>query len=136
MEPCLVPDVTAAPMTTPISPLGSTVLRGLVWLGGVRWAAQLFTWGSTLVIARLLAPEDYGLVALGTVLTGFLEVITDLGLGSALVQRQDLTKRDIEATMGVTCALGAGAAVLVALSASLWARLQGDPRIVSIVQSL
>jgi len=136
MEPCLVPDVTAAPMTTPIPPLGSTVLRGLVWLGGVRWAAQLFTWGSTLVIARLLAPEDYGLVALGTVLTGFLEVITDLGLGSALVQRQDLTKRDIEATMGVTCALGAGAAVLVALSASLWARLQGDPRIVSIVQSL
>src|SRR6267378_765047 len=135
MEPCLVPDVTAAPMTTPIPPLGSTVLRGLVWLGGVRWAAQLFTWGSTLVIARLLAPEDYGLVALGTVLTGFLEVITDLGLGSALVQRQDLIKRDIEATMGVTCALGAGAALLVALSASLWARLQGDPRIVSIVQA-
>jgi O-antigen/teichoic acid export membrane protein len=117
-------------------PLGGTVLRGLVWLGGVRWAAQLFTWASTLVIARLLAPEDYGLVALATVLTGFLEVITDLGLGSALVQSRELSKRDIEATMGVTCALGAGAAVLLALSAPLWARVQGDPRIVPIVQAL
>jgi O-antigen/teichoic acid export membrane protein len=117
-------------------PLGGTVLRGLVWLGGVRWAGQLFTWGSTLVIARLLAPEDYGLVALAMVLTGFLEVITDLGLGSALVQSRDLTKRDVEATMGVTCWLGLGASVLVALSAPLWAHLQGDPRIIPIVRAL
>jgi len=134
-----VTDVTAAaPPAAPTieKPLGGTVLRGLVWLGGVRWAAQLFTWASTLVIARLLAPEDYGLVALATVLTGFLEVITDLGLGSALVQSRELSKRDIEATMGVTCALGAGAAVLLALSAPLWARVQGDPRIVPIVQAL
>lgn len=128
------PPIHAAP--PPEKPLGGTVLRGLVWLGGVRWAAQLFTWASTLVIARLLAPEDYGLVALATVLTGFLEVITDMGLGSALVQARDLTKRDVEATMGVTCWLGAGAAVLVALSAPLWAHLQGDPRIIPIVQAL
>ena len=130
-----MPDATAAPVMHD-KPLGGTVLRGLVWLGGVRWAAQLFTWASTLVIARLLEPEDYGLVALATVLTGFLEVITDLGLGSALVQSRELSKRDIEATMGVTCALGAGAAVLVALSAPLWAKVQGDPRIVPIVQAL
>jgi O-antigen/teichoic acid export membrane protein len=138
-----VSEVASAPTTTPIpgvpaveKPLGGTVLRGLVWLGGVRWVAQLFTWGCTLVIARLLTPEDYGLVALATVLIYFLDVITDLGLGSALVQSRDLSKRDIEATMGVTCALGAGAAVLVALSAPLWARVQGDPRIVPIVQAL
>ena len=118
------------------APLGGTVLRGLVWLGGVRWAAQLFTWASTLIIARLLAPEDYGLVALATVLTGFLEVVTDLGLGSALVQSRNPTKRDIEATMGATCLLGLGAAILLALSAPLWANIQNDPRIIPIVQAL
>jgi O-antigen/teichoic acid export membrane protein len=118
------------------APLGGRVLRGLVWLGGVRWAAQLFTWASTLIIARLLAPEDYGLVALATVLTGFLEVITDLGLGSALVQSRNPTKQDIEATMGATCLLGLGASVIVALSAPLWAHVQNDPRIVPIVQVL
>jgi O-antigen/teichoic acid export membrane protein len=127
---------TAAAPSVASKPLGGTVLRGIVWLGSVRWAAQLFMWASTLVLARLLAPEDYGLVALATVLTGFLEVITDLGLGAALVQTRDVTKRDTEETMGATCLLGIGAGVLVALSAPLWARVQGDPRIVPIVQAL
>ncbi len=127
-------DLTGA--HAPDAPLGGTVVRGLVWLGGVRWAAQLFTWASTLFIARLLAPEDYGLVALATVLTGFLEVVTDLGLGSALVQTRNPTKRDIEATMGATCLLGLAAAILLALSAPLWADIQNDPRIVPIVRTL
>jgi O-antigen/teichoic acid export membrane protein len=117
-------------------PLGGTVLRGLVWLGGARWAAQLFTWASTLIIARLLAPEDYGLVALATVLTGFLEVITDLGLGSALVQHRDVDKRDVEATMGATWLLGGAAATLLFVSAPLWAHIQNDARIIPIVRVL
>ena len=117
-------------------PLGGKALRGLVWLSGARWAAQLFAWASTLVIARLLAPEDYGLVAMATALTAFLEVSTDLGLGSSLVQTRDVTKRDVEATMGATCLLGAGAALLLALTAPLWAHVQGDTRIVPIVRVL
>ncbi len=124
------------PTPAPDKPLGGTVLRGLVWLGGMRWVAQLFTWASTLIIARLLAPEDYGLVALATVLTGFLEVITDLGLGSALVQSRNPSKRDVEATMGATILLGLGAAILVALSAPIWAYIQNDQRIIPIVQAL
>ena len=119
-----------------VKPLGGTVLRGLVWLGGARWAAQLFAWASTLVIARLLSPEDYGLVAMATVLTGFLEAITEMGLGAALVQSREVSKRNIEATMGATCLLGLGAAMLVALSAPMWAHIQGDLRIVPIVRVL
>lgn len=139
LAPELVPPAPPAPaIEAPPAhkPTGGTVLRGLVWLGGVRWAAQLFTWASTLIIARLLAPEDYGLVAMATVLTGFLEVVTDLGLGSALVQSRDLSRKEIEATMGATCLLGAGATVIVAASAPIWARVQGDPRIAPIMLAL
>jgi teichuronic acid exporter len=117
-------------------PLGATALRGMVWLGSARWAAQLFTWASMLVIARLLAPEDYGLVAIAMAFTGFLEVITDVGLGSALVQSRDLSKRDVEATMGATCLLGIAAGILIALTAPLWANIQGDPRIVPVIRVL
>lgn len=120
----------------PERPLGGTVLRGLVWLGGARWAAQLFLWASTLVIARLLSPEDYGLVALATVLTGFLEVVTDLGLGSALVQLRTVDKREVEATMGATWLLGLAAASVLFVSAPLWAHIQNDVRIIPIVRVL
>lgn len=129
------PPAPPAP-SAPQKPLGGTILRGIVWLGAVRWVAQLFTWASTLIIARLLAPEDYGLVAMATVLTGFLEVITDLGLGSALVQSRDLTRRQVEEAMGATLLLGLGAALLLGFSAPLWAHVQGDSRIVPIVQAL
>lgn len=136
-------EMAAAPLITTIDteiavekPLGGTVLRGLVWLGGARWAAQLFAWASTLVIARLLSPEDYGLVAMATVLTGFLEAITEMGLGAALVQSKDVSQRNVEATMGATCLLGLGAASLVALSAPVWAHIQGDLRIVPLVRVL
>jgi O-antigen/teichoic acid export membrane protein len=112
------------------------VLRGLVWLGGARWAAQLFAWASTLIIARLLAPADYGLVAMATVLTGFLEAVTEMGLGAALVQSRETTQRNVESTMGATCLLGVGATVLVALSAPLWAHVQGDVRIIPLVRAL
>ncbi len=122
---------------TPIQkPIGGTALRGMVWLGGARWAAQLFTWASTLIIARLLAPNDYGLVAMATAFTGLLEVVTDMGLGSALVQSRELSRRDIEETMGATWLLGIGAAILIALTAPLWAVVQGDPRIVPVIRVL
>jgi len=129
----------SAPLPQPVltqKPLGGTALRGMVWLGSARWAAQLFTWASTLMIARLLAPDDYGLVAMAMAFTGFLEVITDVGLGSALVQSRELSKRDVEATMGATCLLGAAAAILIALTAPLWAHIQGDPRIVPVIRVL
>lgn len=135
----VAPTMMSGPLepSAPIQkPLGGTALRGMALLGGARWAAQLFTWASTLVIARLLAPEDYGLVAMAMAFTGLLEVITDMGLGSALVQSRELSRRDVEATMGATCLLGAAAAILIVLTAPLWAAIQGDPRIVPVIRVL
>jgi len=138
-ESSVGPSTMSAPLQQSVltqKPLGGTALRGMVLLGSARWAAQLFTWASTLVIARLLAPDDYGLVAMAMAFTGLLEVMTDVGLGSALVQSRELSKRDVEATMGATCLLGAAAAILIALTAPLWAHVQGDPRIVPVVRVL
>jgi teichuronic acid exporter len=114
-------------------PLGGTVLRGLLWLSGVRWIAQLFMWASTLFIARLLSPADYGLVAMATILIGFLEIFTD-SLGAAVVQAKDLTKRTAEEMHGATCLFGLFAAGLVVLGAPLWARIQGEPQVIPILQ--
>lgn len=47
------------------------------------------------VLARLLTPSDYGVVAVVTVFTTFFVVFSDMGLGTAIIQRKDLTKDDI-----------------------------------------
>ena len=46
--------------------------------------AQIVSWISTIVVMRLLAPADYGLVAMATLFTGYLLFLGDLGLGTAL----------------------------------------------------
>lgn len=49
-----------------------------------------------IVLARLLTPHDYGVVAIVTVFTTFFAIFSDMGLGTAVIQRKDLTKQDID----------------------------------------
>ena len=44
--------------------LRSSVLRGFAWVGGGQFIGQLISWASTILVIRLLAPSDYGLIAM------------------------------------------------------------------------
>ncbi|MGH7664215.1 MAG: lipopolysaccharide biosynthesis protein [Gemmatimonadaceae bacterium] len=107
--------------------------RGLAWSGAARWGGQLLAWAATLVVARVLTPSDYGLVAAASVLVGLFDLTTDCGLSSALVQAATLEKRDIESTMGVTCLVGVAAFLLLVAIAPLWSMLYGDPRLTTVI---
>ena len=63
-----------------------TVRRALIWRSGGQAAGQILLWASTFVVLRLLAPADYGLVAMAAVLTGFLALLSGQGFTAALVQ--------------------------------------------------
>lgn len=117
-------------------PLGGAMLRGMVWSGGARWLGQLVTWGSTLIVARLLSPSDYGIVAMAMILLGLLDILTDAGLGAALVQVDRFERRQAEATMGATCLVGGAAVALMLAGAPVWAALQGEPRLPPVLWML
>ena len=53
--------------------LDGALVRGLAWTAGMKWGAQIFSWASTLIVARLLNPEDYGLVGMANRLSRFRE---------------------------------------------------------------
>lgn len=63
--------------------------KGTAWIAGARAATNALGFLSTLVLARLLTPADFGLVALGTTMLAILTSVTDLSLTSALVQHKD-----------------------------------------------
>ncbi len=71
--------------------LDRTLLRGVTWTGGIKGITLLFSWASTVIVARILSPADYGLVAMATVYLGLTTMITDFGLGSAIVALRDLS---------------------------------------------
>jgi O-antigen/teichoic acid export membrane protein len=58
---------------------------GVIWVAAITWGTKLISIATTLVLARILAPNDYGLVAVATIVISALAVFTDLGLGSAII---------------------------------------------------
>ena len=88
--------------------------------------------GSVLFLARLLSPEDYGLVAMVLAVTGFAPVLVDLGTRDAVVQRERITEGEVSTLFWITMAVGCGFALLVAASGPFIARMYGEPRLTTI----
>jgi O-antigen/teichoic acid export membrane protein len=95
-------------------------------------ANLLIRTGSTMVLARILVPEDFGLVAMVAILVFFAHIFTDFGLSTASVQRSDLTEELVNSLFWVNVGLGLVVAVLLAASADLIASFYGDSRLVGI----
>ena len=71
-----------------------TFLSNLIWRFLERCGAQLVTFIVSIVLARILDPEVYGVIALVTVVTTILQVFVDSGLGNALIQKKDADDTD------------------------------------------
>ena len=70
------------------------VVSNFLWRFAERCGAQLVSFVVSIVLARILAPEDYGTIALVTVFTAILQVFVDSGLGTALIQKKDADDLD------------------------------------------
>jgi len=75
--------------------LRSRIVSGFFWLAATKAVGQAVSWVITLFVVRLLAPEDYGLMGLALLATRFLLLFNELGLGAAIVQRRELTDRQV-----------------------------------------
>jgi O-antigen/teichoic acid export membrane protein len=89
--------------------LDRSLVRGVAWTGAVKWLSQVFTWVGTILVARLLTPEDYGLVGMATVYLGFTALLTEFGLGSAIVALRELGDHEIAQLNSVAVLIGAAA---------------------------
>lgn len=96
--------------------LDHALIKGVAWTGAATWIAQALTWLSTLVVVRLLTPDDYGLVALAGVYLGLITLISEFGIGTAVITLRDLTRRQIAELNTVAMAF-ALAAMLVSFAA-------------------
>lgn len=70
------------------------VITNFIWRLAERCGAQLVTFIVSIVLARILEPEDYGKIALVTVFTAVMQVFVDSGLGTALIQKKDADDLD------------------------------------------
>jgi PST family polysaccharide transporter len=88
------------------------------------------------VLARLLAPKDFGLVAMATTLTSFVGIFTDLGLSAATVQRKEIDQATVSALFYINLAMGLAMAIVCAAAAPIVGWAFGDPRVVTVTMAL
>ncbi|HEX9423039.1 MAG TPA: lipopolysaccharide biosynthesis protein [Pyrinomonadaceae bacterium] len=87
---------------------------------------------ATAVLARLLTPQDYGLIGMVAVITSFVSMFKDLGLSLATVQRPEINYDQISTLFWVNVTLSAGITGLMMLLAPGVARFYGEPRLTLI----
>ena len=75
--------------------LDKVLIRGVAWTAAVKWVTQIFTWGTTVVVARLLLPSDYGLVGMAAIYINLFTLFSEFGIGTAVVTLQDLTEHQV-----------------------------------------
>jgi O-antigen/teichoic acid export membrane protein len=63
-----------------------SLLKNIITLGGYNYSSQIAVFLSSIVLSRLLLPEEYGFVALITVFTGFVSIFADAGLTFAIIR--------------------------------------------------
>lgn len=85
--------------------LDRSLVQGIAWTGGIKWLTQLLSWAVTLVVARLLTPTDYGLLAMAMVYVRFAQIITE-GVDAAIIQLHQLNEDQIARLGGLSILLG------------------------------
>ncbi len=99
--------------------LDRSLASGLAWTAAAKWTTQILSWASTLIVARLLTPDDYGIIGMATVFLGLVQLVSEFGLGAALIQQRDLSEDRISEINGLAVLIG----ILLFAAASLCAPL-------------
>ena len=108
-----------------------TISSGLV-TAAAQGAQFFLNLGYIMVLARILVPQEFGLVAMVTTVTGFLHIFQDAGLSTATVQRHDITHAQVSNLFWVNVVVGGVTTLLVAASAPVVAWFYREPRLVGI----
>ncbi|MBA3557832.1 MAG: lipopolysaccharide biosynthesis protein [Gemmatimonadaceae bacterium] len=135
-----LPPVAPEP-SPPIEPalsnkLDGALVRGIAWTGGVKWLSQVASWGSTLIVARLLTPEDYGLVGMASVYLGLVTMLSAFGIGAAVVRLRTLTEDQIAQINTLSVAFGLAAFVISCIAAGPLAVFFDAPQLRAVVLAM
>ena len=84
----------------------SKMLKGILWITIDKYSGLALGIVVSMVLARILSPDEFGLIALASVLLAFIGLLSNMGLGPAIIQKQDLTQKDINSVFTFTIIVG------------------------------
>lgn len=117
------------PKPTPVRSPKRTLIHGALWAVGARWSIKGIGFINTAIMARLLMPADYGLVAMSMLIVGLIQALMDFGAATALLRKGEVTTSEINSAWSLRILQSVGVALLLALLAPVAAAYFKEPRV-------
>lgn len=111
-------------------------IRGVAWTSMHKWSARAATLVTFVILARMLEPEDFGLVALAAVFIGIVSALADAGFASYLVQAPTVDQRTLSTAFWSVLAFSLVLAGALVVSAPAWAALLQAPELSPVLRWL
>jgi lipopolysaccharide exporter len=111
-------------------------ISGSIWMIAMRWGRRLIGLISTLILARLLTPEDFGIVAMASTVAALLEMLAWTGVDLALIRERDPDTAHFNTAWTIKIIQGLIVAGLILLVSPLAAHLFDEPRVTGALMVL
>ena len=115
---------------------GARMLNGALWMIALRWAIRLTGLVSTVILARLLMPSDFGIVAMAMIVVGTLEIFNQTGQTLVLIRLENPTKEHFDTAWTVSFLIGLAIAAAILAASPLAELYFHEPKVEPVMQCL
>ncbi|HJW90701.1 MAG TPA: lipopolysaccharide biosynthesis protein [Anaerolineales bacterium] len=116
--------------------IGRATVSGTLWTYATFMASKLLVMAANVILARLLLPEDFGLLALGLIAINYLDALGDFGVGAAYIWRREEPERSADTAFSLSLAAGMTLGALAFAGAPLAGRFFHQPDLVPVMRVL
>jgi lipopolysaccharide exporter len=107
--------------------------RGISWAVLMRWCIRCIGLASTLILARLLTPDDFGVAAMGTLLVGFVAAFTEVGVSQHLIRAKEIDRAHCDTAWTIGLLQSVFISIVLVALAFPAAAYFAEPRVVSVM---
>ncbi len=119
-----------------MSSIGTKIAKGAIWMVLFKFTERSLGIVSTIILARLLIPEDFGLIAMAMSIIAILELFSAFGFDMALIQKQDADSNDYNTAWTFNLILALVITTLMVILASPAALFYEEPRLENVIYIL
>lgn len=114
--------------------ISGTMVRGTAWMVSMRWLLRLIGLVNTVIVARLLTPDDFGVIAMAMIIVELLTEISETNVAIALIRNKDATRDHYNSAWTIKILMGTALTVILFALSPLAATYYGDPRVEPVIQ--
>lgn len=112
------------------------LFTGVFYIAIAKYSGIIIQLFITAILARLLSPADFGVIAVATVIIAFFNILSDIGIGPAIIQNKELTRYDLEHIFSFTIYIGIFLSIIFFLCSWSIANYYNNCELIPICQYL